>query len=159
VLDLIDEVMDEIGGKKLLLVAHFRRTNAYLVQALKGYGAEALYGDVSPARKQLAITRFITDPKCRILQVQPGSAGFGVDGLQHVCSDMLVVEAPTTPSPFQQVVARLDRDGQADVVHCRVAVAIGTVQVGMFRHLLRNDELANSVQGGYKNLRDMVYGA
>lgn len=93
-----------------------------------------------------------------MILVQPQSAGFGVDGLQHVCADMLVVEAPTTPTPFQQVVARLDRDGQLDVVNVRVAIALGTVQVSMFKSLLANDELANSVQGGYKDLRSAIYG-
>ena len=72
---------------------------------------------------------------------------------------MLVVEAPTTPTPFQQVVARLDRYGQKNPVHIRVAIATGTVQVKMFKDLLDNDELANSVQGGYKNLRSSVYGS
>jgi class 3 adenylate cyclase len=71
---------------------------------------------------------------------------------------MLVVEAPTTPTPFQQVVARLDRDGQKEPVHVRVAIASGTVQVGMFKSLLNNDELANQVQGGYKTLRSSIYG-
>lgn len=159
VLEYIEEVLEEIGNKKLVVVANFRRSNAYLVQALAEYGAKAVYGDVSPANKQLAIKTFIEDPRCRVLLVQPQSAGFGVDGLQHVCSDMVVVEAPTTPTPFHQVVARLDRDGQKDVVHCRIAVAIGTVQVGMFRNLLENDQVANEVQGGYKDLKEMVYGA
>lgn len=158
VLDLIHEVLSEIGENKLVVVANFRRSNAYLLEALAEFQARAIYGDVSAAKKQDALRAFITDPACRVLLVQPQSAGFGIDGLQHVCSDMLIVEAPTTPSPFHQVIARLDRDGQEDVVHCRVAVALGTVQVGMFKSLLANDELANSIQGGYKNLRELVYG-
>jgi len=158
VLDLIEEVLEEIGEAKLVVAAHFIRTNAYLLEALKKYNAVAVYGEVSKQNKQRAITRFIEDPECRIILLQPSSAGFGVDGLQHVCSDMLVVEAPTTPTPFKQVVARLARDGQSNHVHVRVAIAQGTVQVGMFRSLLDNDELANSVHGGYKTLRSSVYG-
>lgn len=71
---------------------------------------------------------------------------------------MLVVEAPTTPTPFQQVVASLDREGQLDVVHCRVAIALGTLRVGMFRSLLKKDAIANQVQGGYKDLRESIFG-
>lgn len=159
VMDMIEEVLEEIGERKLVIAAHFIRTNRYLHSALAKYGAVAVYGEVSKSDKQKAIQRFIQDPKCRVILVQPSSAGFGVDGLQHVCSDMLVVEAPTTPTPFQQVVARLDRDGQNSEVHVRIAIATGTVQVKMFRDLLDNDELANSVQGGYKNLRGSVYGS
>ena len=159
ILDIIDEVMEETGGKKLVVVANFRRSNRYLLGALKKYGAAAIYGEVTPNGKQDALRSFITDPACQILLVQPESAGYGIDGLQHVASDMLIAEAPTTPTPFQQVVARLDRDGQPDVVHVRVAIAQGTVQVGMFNSLLKNDALANSVQGGYEDLRKSVYGA
>ena len=158
VLDLVEEILEEIGDKKLVIVANFRRTNRYLQEALAKHGAAAIYGDVTPSGKQDALRSFITNPNCRVLQVQPESAGYGIDGLQHVASDMLFVEAPTTPTPFQQVVARLDRDGQLDVVHVRVAIAQGTVQVGMFNNLLNNDALANSVQGGYENLRRAVYG-
>lgn len=158
ILDMIEEVLEEIGDRKLVVAAHFIRTNRYLHKELAQYGAEAVYGEVSKADKKRAIQRFKDDPKCRIILLQPSSAGFGVDGLQHVCQDMLVVEAPTTPTPFQQVVARLDRDGQNGEVHVRVAIATGTVQVGMFRSLLTNDELANKVQGGYKDLRRSVYG-
>jgi hypothetical protein len=158
VLDMVEEVLEEIGERKLVIAAHFIRTNRYLHRVLAKYGAVAVYGEISKGDKQKAIRRFIERPDCRIILLQPSSAGFGVDGLQHVCSDMLVVEAPTTPTPFQQVVARLDRDGQRDPVHIRVAIATGTVQVGMFRNLLDNDELANRVQGGYKNLRSSVYG-
>jgi SNF2 family DNA or RNA helicase len=158
ILDMIEEVLEELGDKKLVIAAHFVRTNAYLHRVLAKYGAVAVYGDVSKKDKQAAIQRFIRDPSCRVILLQPSSAGLGVDGLQHVCSDMLVVEAPTTPTPFQQVIARLDRDGQTEPVHIRIAIAAGTVQVKMFRSLLDNDELANSVQGGYKNLRSSVYG-
>ena len=158
IMDMIEEVLEEIGERKLVIAAHFIRTNRYLHRELAKYGAVAVYGEISKTDKQKAIRAFIENPQCRIILLQPSSAGFGVDGLQHVCSDMLVVEAPTTPTPFGQVVARLDRDGQNSDVHIRVAIAQGTVQVGMFRSLLSNDELANSVQGGYKNLRSLVYG-
>lgn len=158
ILELIDEVAEEIGEKKFVVVANFRRSNRYLLQALKKYNAVAVYGDVSAKGKQDALRRFITEPGVRAILLQPESAGLGIDGLQHVCSDMIIVEAPTTPTPFKQVMARIDRDGQEDVVHVRVAIAQGTVQVGMFNSLLKNDALANAVQGGYKDLREAVYG-
>ena len=158
-LALIDTVMDEIGAEKLVVAAHFRRSNAYLLEKLgRKYGAVAVYGEVSPKGKQEAISRFINDTNCKIIIAQPSSAGFGVDGLQHVCHNMLILEAPTTAPPFHQVVKRLDRDGQKHPVMCRVAVALGTVQVRMFKKLLENDAQVNSIQGGFKDLRDAIYG-
>lgn len=159
ILDLIDETMEEIGGRKLVLVANFRRSNAYLREQLKAYGAVAIYGDVGAKERQRALERFLQDDSCRLISLHPESAGFGLDGLQHVCSDMLVVEAPTTAPPFHQVVARLDRDGQLCPINCRIAVAQKTVQVRMFRDLLSNDQMINQVQGGFQDLKDSVYGS
>lgn len=159
VLSLIEEVLDELGPSgKLTVVGNFIRTNSFLLEALKGYNAVAIYGDVSPANKQKAIDRFIEDPACRVIILQPRSAGQGIDGLQHVCSDMLVVEAPTVAPPFYQTVARLDREGQTKPINCRIAVANRTVQVRMFKNLLQNDKIINKVQGGYQDLREAIYG-
>jgi SNF2 family DNA or RNA helicase len=159
-LDLVDEIMEELGETgKLVVVANFIRSNRYLLGALgMKYGATAVYGEVSASQKQKAISKFIEDPHCRIILVQPQSAGFGVDGLQHVCSDMLFLEAPTTAPPFHQTAARLDRDGQTNPVNCRVAIANKTVQVRMFRNLLDNDETINAVQGGYQDLKEAILG-
>lgn len=159
-LELIDEVMDEIGeGKKLAVVAHFIRSNTYLLSQLEKYGAVAIYGEVSARQKQLALTRFMHDPSCRLILLQPSAAGVGVDGLQHVCSEMLVLEAPTVAWLFHQVTARLDRDGQVNPVNCRIAIANKTVQMRMFKNLLNNDELANTVQRGFQDLRAAISGA
>lgn len=158
-LELIEEVLEEIGEEaKLVVVANFQRTNRYLLKALAHHQVEAVYGEITAANKQLAISRFIEDPACRILLVQPQSAGFGVDGLQHVCSEMIFLEAPTTAPPFHQTVARLDRNGQKNPVNCRVAIADKTLQVRMFRKLLTNDATINAVQGGYQDLKDAIFG-
>lgn len=158
-LDLVHEVFGELEkGGKLAVVANFRRSNTYLLGKLQQYNAVAVFGDVSPAGKQAAIKRFIEDPSCRCILLQPQSAGFGVDGLQHVCSDMLILEAPTTAPAFHQVVARLDRNGQKNPVNCRIGIANETVQVRMFRNLLENDAMINSVQGGFQDLKDSIYG-
>lgn len=159
VLEVIDTVFEEIGpNAKLAIAAHFVRSNQTLLAALQKYGAVAVYGEVNAKAKQDAIARFIDDPNCRAILLQPSSAGFGVDGLQHVCSDMLIVEAPTTAPPFWQVVARLDRDGQKSPVNCRIAIANKTVQVRMFKNLLENDAQINSVQRGFQDLKDALLG-
>lgn len=159
VLDLIEETLEEIGQKKLVIVANFRRSNGYLLEQLKStYGAVAIYGDVSSRDRQLALTKFLHSDACRAIILHPEAAGYGVDGLQHVCSEMLFVEAPTIAPPFHQVIARLDRDGQVSPINCRIAVAQKTSQVRLFRNLLENDEMINSVQGGYQDLKDSVYG-
>lgn len=158
-MELVEEILDELSPHgKLVVVANFIRTNRYLLKTLAPYGAVAIYGEVSPKDKQAALHRFINDASCRVLVIQPQSAGIGVDGLQHVCADMLFLEAPSKAPAFHQTAARLDRDGQANPVHCRVAIASGTVQVRMFKKLLDNDETINAIQGGYEDLKEAIFG-
>jgi hypothetical protein len=159
VMDVIENTFEEIGPeRKLMIVANFQMTNRYLLEHLKPYGTVAVYGEVSPKEKSLAIEKFIDDPRCQCILVQPQAAGMGVDGLQHVCSDALVVEAPPLALHFHQTLARLDRDGQEEAVTCRIAIAQKTIQVKLFRDLLNNDAMVNSIQGGFKDLKDEIYG-
>jgi hypothetical protein len=159
VLKVVENTFEEIGpGKKLMIVANFQMTNRYLLERLKPYGAVAIYGEVSPKDKQEAIAKFVEDDRCQCILVQPQAAGMGVDGLQHVCSDALVVEAPPLALHFHQTIARLDRDGQENPVVCRIAIAQQTIQVRLFRDLLNNDAMVNSIQGGFEDLRDAIYG-
>lgn len=158
-LEVIDDVFDEIGPtKKLVIVAHYRRSNILLQEYCKKYGGVGIYGETSPADRKKALERFTTDPTCRAIILQPSAAGYGIDGLQHVCSDMLVLEAPSTAPRFQQVVARLDREGQTEMVNCRSAIARNTLQTYLFNMLLENDEIINIVQGGFQSLRQSVFG-
>ncbi len=157
-LDLVRAVLDELGDRKLVVVANFQRTNRMLLRELQDVGAVAVYGEVSPLDKERAVHRFISDESCRVILLQPNSAGFGVDGLQAVCADALFLEAPSTPPQFNQTVARIDRDGQNSVVNCRIGIAANTVQVRMFKNLLDNDELANRVQGSYMDLKEAIFG-
>lgn len=156
--DLIDEVLDEIGDRKLIIFASYRMTNAGLVGYLKKHNAVAVYGAIPDKQKFANVDTFIDNPKCRVLVAQPTSAGYGVDGLQHVCSDVLFLEEPVVPMQFHQACARVHRDGQRNNTNVRIAVAEGTLQVRLHRDLLNKDELVNRVQGGFQDLKDAIYG-
>jgi hypothetical protein len=159
-LELAEQVLDEIGPHgKLVVVANFVRSNQMLQQALSKYGAVAIYGDVtSPKLRAEALQRFKEAPGCRVIILQPKSGGFGIDGLQHVCADMLMLEAPSTSPPFTQVLKRLNRDGQTKSVNCRIAIAMGTVQHHMFQNLIQNDDTINAVQPSPEQLRKVIFG-
>lgn len=158
-LDLVDEVMEELGDDgKLVIFSNYRMTNRTLLRRLAKYNVVAAFGDNSAAQNQKNIDKFINDPRCRGLIGQPSSMGYGVDGLQKVCNDMLFLETPVVPRDFHQSVARLWRGGQSRPVNIRIAIAEGTCQVRLHKNLLNNDELVNKVQGGFRDLRDSIYG-
>jgi len=168
--DLIDHVCDEIDvdnqgfnadntplASKLIIFTYYRMTSAAVVEYLKARGAVACYSDISSAKQEVNIDRFMNDPTCRILVAQPTSAGFGLNP-QHVCSELLFLEEPVVPKDFHQGVGRIYRDGQLKVPNVRIAIADGTIQNRLHERLLQKDELVNMVQGGFQDLRDALQG-
>lgn len=156
--ELVDQVIDEMGGKKLVIFGTYRMTNRTLLKRLVKYGAVGAFGDQTAVQNQIAVERFIEDPKIQIFVGQPTSVGYGVDGLQHVCNDALFLETPTVPRDFHQAVARLYRGGQKESTHIRIAVAEKTIQVRLHNNLMLKDAKVNSIVGGWKNLREAIYG-
>ena len=155
---IAEEILSNTTGK-LVVVANYRMTNQSIVEKLAKYNAVAIFGDVSPKQKQKNKDRFIEDPTCRVLAIQPSSGGFGVDGLQHVCSEMLFFEMPIIPKDFHQVVWRLDRDGQTEPVLVHIAVAQNTIQERLLENVLNKDELVGKVQRNVFNLRNELFGS
>ena len=157
-LRIVEEVLDEIGDEKLLVVGVYRMTNDLLIKKFAHVNAVAIYGGMSNTQRDEALNRFVNDPKCRMLVIQPRAGGVGLDGLQHVCSEMLFLECHSTPMEFWQSTGRLDRGGQSSTVNCRIAVANKTLQVRRHRQLLENDEMVVQLEGGTQDLRKMIYG-
>lgn len=168
--DLVDEVLAEIlpEGKKLIIVANYRITMAALKRHMEpgiklGRDLVALKpgvinGAYTLTQQEAAKERFITDPESRVLLLHPLSGGKGLDGLQHVCSEMLFLEEPLSPIDFEQPAGRIDRAGQTDVPHVRLAVAQSTIQVRLHKLLLRKDDIATYINGGWRSLRAAIYG-
>lgn len=169
--DLVDAILSELlpEGKKLIIVANYRMTMEALRRRLSaGYRVSAkeiiplnpgvINGAYTLTQQEAAKDRFITDPAHRVLLLHPLSGGKGLDGLQHVCSDMLFLEEPLSPIDFEQPVGRIDRPGQTDVPHVRLAVAQRTIQVKLHKLLLRKDEISTYIQGGWRSLRAAIYG-
>ena len=75
--ELIDEIMDELGGGKLVVFTRYIMTNRRMLEKFARYGVRAVYGEVSAKDKQTNIDAFIADPNCRmiLLQLQSASAG------------------------------------------------------------------------------------
>ncbi len=157
-LDLCEEVLDEIQGEKLMVVANYRLSVRMLVQALAPYGAVGINGDMTYNQQMASVRRFMDDPKCRVVVLNPEAGGVGLDGLQEVCSEALFIECPTLPRQFWQALARLDRTGQKAMVNCRIAIANRTIQVSRHKKLLANDDLVTTVEGGSQSLREAIYG-
>jgi len=155
-LDLVDEVLDELGDKKLVVFCHYKMTTRRLLDHLSRHNAVAVYGETKDRQAQL--DRFIKDPDCRVIILQNQAASAGIDGLQDVCRDALFLEMPYRSTTFRQAVARLHRDGQKNGVNIRVAIANRTIQKRIWDIVMELDTLVNSVIRGPQDLRDAING-
>ncbi len=156
ILDQIEDVMDEVP--KLVIFAHYKMTVAALGRELAKYGAVTYNSETTGKQKDAAKDRFISDPSCRIIIIQYKSGGYGLDGMQYVCHNIMCVESCRDPDTFAQAIARLKRTGQKNRVHVKLMIASGTTQVRSFKALLTNDDIAcQTIRNPYQ-LRDMIYG-
>lgn len=153
--ELIDTVLDELNGGKLVVFANYVRTNKMIVER---YGCPAIYGGVSEREKDAALDRFINDPTCRLITLNPVAGGVGVDGLQHVCCDALYVEPPIATSHWTQSLSRVHREGQTKPTTIRMAVAQGTAQVRLLANLSNKEALVNPLQGLRARLKEAMFG-
>lgn len=159
VVDLVAEEIDVVNpqSSKLIVFTYYVMTSRAMVKHLEKLGAVACYSEISAKQQAANIERFLTDPTCRILVAQPGSAGVGWNA-QHVCWEVLCIEEPMSPWQFTQAVGRVDRDGQLHVPNIRLGIASGTIQHRLHANLLNKDALANKVQGGFMDLREAIHG-
>ncbi len=69
----------------------------------------------------------LADPKVRIFSAQLEAGGVGIDGLQHVCSHVVVVEPAWTSGSNEQAIDRLHRSGQHGNVIAQFIVVEGSL--------------------------------
>lgn len=160
--DLIDQTVEETGcadlkRSKLIIWTKYKRTTAavlaYCNDMLK-IKAVAAYSEADSAA---SAEDFMEDPTVRILVANPQSAGAGLNP-QYVCSEALFLEMDTVSIYNRQCVGRLDRAGQTVPPRMRIAVASGTVQVGLYADMLRNDDLVQKIEPSKDSLRQMLLG-
>ena len=157
-LELLDEIMEELDGAKLIVFTVYRMTNKRLTDYCQKYGAVSIYGETAAKERQANLDRFTDDPSCRMIILQVRAAGAGIDGLQNVCSDVLFLELPYTPGEFHQAVGRADRVGQTQPVNVRIALAAKTVQSRVWDLVQEKDSLVNVCIRGQQDLKNYFMG-
>ena len=100
--------------EKVVLVGWHRDVYSVWLEELKHLNPVMYTGSETTKEKDEAIKKFIEgDSKVFIISLRSGS---GLDGLQKVCNTVVFGELDWSPHVMDQVVARLDRDGQTQHV-------------------------------------------
>lgn len=132
------------SGKKLLIFGLHREELEYLSDKFK---SKLIAGGISSKDKQKIVKDWIINDEV-FLFANITSAGTGVDGLQLVCSNMLIIELPWRPSDLEQVIGRLDRSGQLEPSTIRFMLSNETIDSEMWEMLQEKELNTEAVNKG-----------
>lgn len=162
-LDLLDNVIEEVdpmdkSKSKLIVWTYYKSSSGLILKYLRDkFGEQAVVGAYSEVDSNKSVKAIMFDDNCRILVAQPSSVGVGLN-LQHNCSEALFLEQATTPMLTRQSIGRISRMGQKVRPTIRFAQARDTIQIKLFKDLLRNDDLVSIVEKNPMSLRDEIFG-
>lgn len=112
VAEFIKMVVDT--GEPVIVGGWHRDFYSILLKELKDYNPLMYTGTETPKQKEETKKKFIDgDSKIMILSLRSGA---GLDGLQHVCSTVILGELDWSPKVHEQFIGRVDRDGQESPV-------------------------------------------
>lgn len=102
------------NGEPVLLAGWHRDVYEIWLEELKSYNPAMYTGSESPSQKQKAKDAFVNgDTDLMIISLR---SGVGLDGLQHRGSIVIIGELDWSPKVHDQLIGRLNREGQAGQV-------------------------------------------
>lgn len=100
------------GEEKLVLAGWHHSVLDTWQEKLQQFGVVRIDGNTNAKQKDMRVQQFRTDPRIRLCMGNMQSMGVGTDGLQDVCSHVLIGEPSPVPGDNEQMVDRLNRIGQ-----------------------------------------------
>jgi len=98
------------NDESVLLVGWHRECYDIWLKRLADYSPVMYTGSESPTQKEAARKKFMSrESKLMIMSLR---SGVGLDGLQEVCDLVIFAEMDWAPGVHEQVIGRLNRDGQ-----------------------------------------------
>lgn len=135
----------KLGSKEKMVIFGIHREQ--LDYLSNKFESKLIAGGVSSKEKQTIVKEFQQNDDT-FLFANMQSAGTGVDGLQHVCSNMLIIELPWRPSDLTQTIGRLDRSGQTVPVTVSFMLNDNTIDEEMWDMLSNKEQVAEAVNKG-----------
>lgn len=102
------------AGEPVVIAAWHRDVYDILLEELADYSPAMYTGSESASRKDKEKARFVNgETKVLLLSLRSGA---GLDGLQFVASTIIFAELDWSPKVHEQLIGRLDREGQKEPV-------------------------------------------
>ena len=147
IIDWIKDFLQESDDKLIVGVVHREKCGDILYENFKTMAVH-IDGSANAKKKDKLLTEFMTDESKRLLIGNIQSVGTGIDGLQKVCSNMIIVELPWSPADISQLIARLDRNGQTEPVSVSFLVVKDSIDEMLIRMLDRKRKITGEVLDG-----------
>lgn len=109
---VVDQARSELDlwGDKLVIFGLHTDAIGHIARELRTYSPILLTGDIPHAKRRAGITKFQTDPTCRVAIGQIKAAGAGIT--LTASARLLMAEAAWTPADNEQAIMRVHRIGQ-----------------------------------------------
>lgn len=135
--ELVEEFLEETD-RKLCIFTHHIDVSEIMHDQLSKYGKEygievlRLHSGLNSFDSEKVKMQFINNKNARVLILSTLGGGEGIDGLQHVCSDLIMHERQWNPANEQQAEDRLNRIGQkSPSINARYMHADDTVDIDL----------------------------
>lgn len=132
------------GDKKLII---FGVHKEFLQPLAEEFDCPLIAGGVSSKKKQQIVNEWKTSDK-QFLFANIQSGGTGIDGLQEVCSNLIIAELPWRPSDLIQAIGRIDRSGQTIISNAIFMLSDDTIDKQMWEMLLEKEIITEAVNKG-----------
>lgn len=132
------------GKKKLVVFGIHKEPLQYLSDK---FNCPLISGGIKSKQKQEIVKQWVENDDI-FLFANIDSAGTGVDGLQKICSNMIIIELPWRPSDINQVIGRLDRSGQLEPTTVSFLLNDNTVDNEMWSMLEQKEAVTEAVNKG-----------
>ena len=132
VFDCVDYVIDHILSteRKIVIFAHHHSVVDLLEQKINEWLINGSYNKAVVYRaggdKERLVSEF-SAANTPVMICSTLAAGEGLDGLQHICNDMIMLERQWNPANEEQVEGRLARIGQTKPVNFIYMIATGKI--------------------------------
>jgi SNF2 family DNA or RNA helicase len=147
-MDMVDEIFTESMDQKVVVFSGFKPMLKLISEKLKDrkIGFTSMTGETSAKARHERITRFNTDPSCRLfLSSDAGAYGVNLDSGTHLIN----YDLPWSAGALQQRVARIDRTStkhsHIDIVYLYTA---GTIEERQYQMLKEKARIADAFIDG-----------
>lgn len=147
IVDWIKDFLQDSDEKLIVGVVHREKCGDILYNKFKDIAVH-IDGSADAKKKDKLLSEFIEDSSKRLLIGNIQSVGTGIDGLQKVCCNMAIVELCWSPADIQQLIARLDRNGQTKPVDVTFLVVKDSIDDMLVRMLDRKTKITSEVLDG-----------